>query len=154
MIMMTVRKTSVFPASKEEIFRKLQRLKTLQYIAYPMATFTPVDRNHRLRWKEETASSYKFRLFGIIPFGIHTIRVIYFDLEKGIYTNESNTHVPVWNHKILIEKMDDKNTRYTDIVDIEAGWKTVFIYLWAVCFYSHRQRKWIELLKTEQYKIA
>lgn len=144
--MMTVRKTSVFPASKGEIFRKLQRLKTLQYIAYPMATFTPVDGNHKLRWKEGTASSYKFRLFGIIPFGIHTIRVICFDSEKGIYTNESNTHVPVWNHKILIEQLDDNNTKYTDIVDIAAGWKTVFIYLWAVCFYSHRQRKWIKLL--------
>jgi len=33
--MMTVRKTSMFPASEKEVFKRLQRLKTLQYIAYP-----------------------------------------------------------------------------------------------------------------------
>lgn len=75
-----------------------------------MAAFAPVDGNNKLNWRE------------------------------GIYTNESNTHVPVWNHKILIEKIDDNHANYTDIVDIDAGWKTVFIYLWAVCFYSHRQK--------------
>lgn len=144
--MITVRKTSIFPASEKEVFKRLQRLKTLQYIAYPMATFTPVNGNNRLVWKEGTTSSYKFRLFGIIPFGVHIIKVIHFGLQKGIYTNESNTHVPIWNHKILIEKIDDNNTKYTDIVDIDAGWKTVFIYLWAVCFYSHRQKKWVQLL--------
>lgn len=66
-------------------------------------------------------SSYQFKLFGLIPFGIHTIKVIRFGLEEGIFTKESNQHVPVW--------------------------KTVFVYLWAVCFDSHRQKKWIKMLK-------
>lgn len=145
--MMTVRKTSVFPASEKEIFKRLQKLKTLQYIAYPFATFTPVDGNDKLIWKPGTVSYYKFKLIGIIPFGIHTIKVIKFELNEGIFTNESNKHVPVWNHKIIIEKIDDNSARYTDIVDIDAGWKTVFIYLWAVCFYSHRQKRWIQMLK-------
>ncbi|WP_196810205.1 hypothetical protein [Butyrivibrio sp. WCD3002] len=39
---MIVIKTSIFPASKEEVFNKLQKLKLLQYIAWPYATFTPV----------------------------------------------------------------------------------------------------------------
>lgn len=29
---------------------------------------------------------------------------------------------------------------------IHAGWKTVFVWLWAKMFYAHRQRKWIRLL--------
>ncbi len=145
--MMIVRRTSVFPTTEKEIFKRLQKLKTLQYIAWPMAAFTPVNGNHELIWKEGTESSYRFKLFGVIPFGIHTIKVIHFGVKQGIFTNESNMHVPVWNHRILIEKMDEGNTRYTDIVDIEAGWKTVFIYLWAVCFYSHRQKRWKRLLK-------
>jgi len=29
----------------------------------------------------------------------------------------------------------------------EAGWKTLFIWLWANMFYAHRQRKWIRLLQ-------
>lgn len=145
--MMTVRKTSVFPAAEKEIFKKLQKLKTLQYIAYPLATFKPVDGNDKLVWKAGTVYSYKFKLFGFIPFGIHTIQVIRFGLEEGIFTKESNQHVPVWNHTIIIGKIDSNSTKYTDIVDIDAGWKTVFVYLWAVCFYSHRQKKWIKMLK-------
>lgn len=41
--MRTVKKTSVFPAPREIVFAKLQELSTLQYIAAPYATFTPVD---------------------------------------------------------------------------------------------------------------
>ena len=39
---MIVQKTSVFPASREMIFQKIQKLETLQYIARPYATFEPV----------------------------------------------------------------------------------------------------------------
>ncbi len=63
-------------------------------------------------------------------------------LENGILTNETNTYVPVWNHEIILEKLDENTTKYTDIVEIEAGWKTVFVCVGAKCFYGHRQRKW------------
>ncbi len=48
---MTVRKSSVFPATKQDIYRKLQKLKTLQYIAYPFATFEPMNGDEKLVWK-------------------------------------------------------------------------------------------------------
>lgn len=145
--MLTVKKSSVFPAEKDEIFRRLQKLKTLQYIAHPYATFKSVDDTEELTWQEDSAFAFHFKLFALIPFGVHTIKVIQFDIEKGIYTQEGNKHVPVWNHKIILEKIDENTTKYTDIVEIQAGWKTLFVYLWANCFYAHRQRKWKRLLK-------
>ena len=145
--MLTVKKSSVFPAAKDEIFRRLQKLKTLQYIAHPYATFKSVDDTEELTWQEDSAFAFHFKLFALIPFGVHTIKVIQFDKEKGIYTQEGNKHVPVWNHKIILEKIDENTTKYTDIVEIQAGWKTLFVYLWANCFYAHRQRKWKRLLK-------
>lgn len=145
--MLTVKKSSVFPAAKDEIFRRLQKLKTLQYIAHPYATFKSVDDTEELTWQEDSAFAFHFKLFALIPFGVHTIKVIQFDIEKGIYTQEGNKHVPVWNHKIILEKIDENTTKYTDIVEIQAGWKTLFVYLWANCFYAHRQKKWKRLLK-------
>ena len=145
--MLTVKKSSVFPAAKDEIFRRLQKLKTLQYIAHPYATFKSVDDTEELTWQEDSAFAFHFKLFALVPFGVHTIKVIQFDKEKGIYTQEGNKHVPVWNHKIILEKIDENTTKYTDIVEIQAGWKTLFVYLWANCFYAHRQRKWKRLLK-------
>lgn len=145
--MLTVKKSSVFPAAKDEIFRRLQKLKTLQYIAHPYATFKSVDDTEELTWQEDSAFAFHFKLFALIPFGVHTIKVIQFDIEKGIYTQEGNKHIPVWNHKIILEKINENTTKYTDIVEIQAGWKTLLVYLWANCFYAHRQRKWKRLLK-------
>lgn len=85
--------------------------------------------------------------FGFIPFGTHTINVIRFGSDEGIYTHEGNEHVPTWNHEIILEELSGNKCRYTDKVDIDAGWKTIFIWIWANFFYSHRQRKWIKLLK-------
>lgn len=71
-----------------------------------------------------------------------------FEPEK-ISSHEGNEHVPVWNHDIMMEIIDDNHTKYTDRVEIGAGWKTVFVWLWANAFYRHRQRKWIRLLENE-----
>ena len=139
-----VQKSSVFPASKEIVFRKLQKLETLQKIAKPYASFEPVDKMAGT-WNAGSTSSYRFRLFGLIPFGTHTIHIIRFDPD-GISSRECNEHVPVWNHDIKLVKLDDRHTEYTDRVEIKAGWKTIFIWLWANAFYAHRQRKWIKML--------
>ena len=142
---MIVRKTSVFPAPREKVFARLQRLETLQYIAAPYATFSPVEKSTAFSWQEGETSSYRFKLFGLIPFGVHTIRIERFD-QNGIQSREHNRHVPVWDHLITLEDLGEQ-TRYTDEVEIRTGWKTVFIWLWAKAFYAHRQRKWIRLLQ-------
>ena len=144
---MIVRKTSVFPAPRGEVLSRLRQLETLQYIAAPYATFTPVNETSDFKWEAGASSEYRFKLFGIIPFGIHTIRIERFD-QDGIQSREHNRHVPVWDHLIILKDLGDR-TEYTDEVVIRAGWKTVFVWLWARTFYMHRQRKWIRLLQKE-----
>jgi len=117
----------------------------LRYIAAPWASFTPVDAEQSGVWTVGSTSAYRFRLFGFIPFGTHTITIERFDRD-GIRSREGNAHVPVWNHTITLKDRGDE-TEYTDEVDMEAGWKTVFVWLWANAFYAHRQRKWIRMLK-------
>ncbi len=143
--MKTVAKTSIFPAPREVVFEKLQQLETLQFIAAPYATFTPVDANDPLVWKAGASSSYRFKMWGFIPFGIHTINIEQFDIDK-VRSREGNKFVPVWNHKIYLKDLNGK-TEYTDEVDIDAGWKTIFIWIWAKAFYAHRQKKWLVLLR-------
>ena len=82
----------------------------------------------------------------MIPFGTHTIHIVRFDPES-IRSREANEHVPVWNHDIIMEPVDANHTEYTDRVEIRAGWKTAFIWVWANAFYAHRQRRWIRLLR-------
>ena len=141
---MIVQKSTLFPASKETVFRKLQQLETLQLIAKPFATFEPVGETVST-WEVGSTSAYRFRLFGLIPYGTHTIHILRFDPD-GVSSREKNAHVPVWNHEISLVEKDESHTLYTDRVEIRAGWKTAFIWLWANAFYAHRQRKWVRLL--------
>ena len=145
---MIVHRTSVFPAKREAVFEKLQRLETLQAVAAPYASFTPVSENTDTVWQVGSISSYRFKLFGFIPFGTHTIRIERFDID-AIQSRERNEHVPAWDHKITLRDRGDE-TEYTDEVELRAGWKTMFIWLWAKAFYAHRQRKWIRLLKEDR----
>ena len=126
---MIVQKTSVFPASRDVVFQKLQRLETLQTIARPYATFESLD-NAAVVWTVGSKCSYRLRIFGLIPFGTHAIRIVRFDPEE-ISSREGNRHVPVWNHDILLIPIDENHTEYTDRVEIKADWKTIFIWLWA-----------------------
>ena len=109
--MKTVRKTSIFPAKRDEVFLKLQELATLQYVAAPFAAFTPVDPNQTATWMVGSTSSYRFSLFGFIPFGTHTIHIERFDRD-GVRSREGNEHVPVWNHTISLKDRGDE-TEYT-----------------------------------------
>ena len=74
---MIVQKTSVFPAAKETVFRKLQQLETLQYIAKPYAAFEPIGEAVSI-WAVGSTSAYRFRIFGVIPYGTHTIHAFMF----------------------------------------------------------------------------
>ncbi len=145
---MIVEKTSVFPAAKQEVFGRLQKLETLQYISKPYATFESAEEDISV-WTVGSTSSYRLKLFGFISCGTHTIHIARFDPE-GISSREGNEHVQVWNHDIMLVPMDESHTEYTDRVEIKAGWKTLFVWLWANAFYRHRQRKWIRLLKDER----
>ena len=142
---MIVQRTSVFPAGRDAVFQKLRRLSTLQTIAAPYAAFEPVQ-DAATAWEAGSTSAYRFRLFGCIPFGTHTIHIVRFDPD-GISSREGNAHVPVWNHDIKLRPLDQNRTEYTDRVEIHAGWKTPFVWLWSEAFYAHRQRKWVELLR-------
>lgn len=141
-------KTTLLPAEKDVIFRRMKQLKTLQYIASPYATFIPVSGENDLIWEEGQTLSFHFKLFGVIPFGVHTIHVNRFCEETcEVDTSEYNPHVPVWNHHIYLTEAGGDGVQYTDEVELNAGWKTPFVYLWACAFYRHRQKKWLKLLR-------
>ena len=147
----TVYKKSVFPADIDTVSSLLKKLNTLQYIAKPYASFSPVNGSGSICWKEGQTESFRFKLFCLIPYGVHTIHIIDFS-KDGICTNESNPHVPVWNHRIRLNALADGTTEYSDEVEIGAGWKTSLVWAWANLFYSHRQRRWIKLLSSDAVK--
>lgn len=138
--------TSVFPARKELIWKKLQNINTLKYIAKPYAAFNQIE-NEEINWEMGKEFKFNLKIFGFIPMGIHTIKVNDFNYDDLIIqTYESNKMVPIWNHRIELFPIDNENTQYTDIIELNAGIFTKIVKLWSKLFYTHRQRKWLEIL--------
>lgn len=139
---MTVRKHSVFPAAKGEVFFRLQKPDTLRFIAAPYATFTPTDGKDSLVWEAGRTFSFDLKLFGIAPLGVHTIRVQAFS-PNGAYTNEGNYSVPIWNHRIVLEELDATHTGYTDEVEIGAGMPTPYCNAGHIMIPEHGRSLWV-----------
>ncbi len=140
-------KTSVFPVNKEIVYNMLKRFDILSRVATPYMKFTPVNQAKDLIWQEGEVYRLKAKLFGFIPIGVHQITVIEFNQNTRIYTNEKDPLVAIWNHEIILKELGSNKTEYTDRVEIYAGWRTIFVYLFAKVFYAHRQKKWVKMLR-------
>lgn len=149
----TMKKTSVFPFSADVIWGRLRHLNTLQHIAKPFASFIPLDSTTNPLWQEGETLRLRLRLFGFLSLGVHTIRVLRLDSSTyEIETHEHNAFVPVWNHRITLEPLDNGHTRYTDEVELFSPYATGVVKIWAQAFYAHRQRQWVTLLQADAKK--
>lgn len=68
--------------------------------------------------------------------------------SREIDTEEYNDTVIIWNHYIKMEEISQQVTRYTDTVDLYAGYFTSIAAWWTLKFYKHRQRKWQIIAKS------
>jgi len=80
----TIYKQSIFPSEIDRVYSLLLDLSTLQYIAAPYASFEPQDKGDGKKWHPGQTTTFRFKLFGVIPYGIHTIKVIDFSLTPVI----------------------------------------------------------------------
>jgi hypothetical protein len=134
------------------MLEKLHDLRTLQYIASPFARFTPLDKS--VSFVQGSKIRVILRVFGFINLGEHTINIVTFDEQGGVvYSNERNHFVRVWNHRILLKKLSETETHYTDEVEIHASIFTPFVYLWSLAFYCHRQRKWKTITQANRFDL-
>ena len=139
--METISILCILSASPAQVWRRILRIETLQYIAAPYATFSPVIPSTSY-WREGATFDFGLRVFGCIPMGIHTVHIKRLDESTGfIQSEEHNKRVLIWNHKITLAPFGEDQTQYTDEVEIYAGRLTWIVILWAKAFYRHRQRR-------------
>jgi len=140
--------TSEFETNIENIWCKIQDVDSLREICNPRASFVFCD-DSLLVWEEGKSFLLKVYLHKIIPLGKHTLNMIKIDKKsREIVSNEHNKAVQIWNHYIKMEDIHGSTTRYTDVVDLYAGFLTPVIAWWSLKFYKHRQRKWQKIART------
>jgi hypothetical protein len=141
---MRVRVESELRCAPEKAWEELQRPALLREVIRPLFRFVPVDPPQLPeRWPEAAILHLRGYLFGIIPIGTHNIFIERIDpAAREIQSREAGGLVRRWDHLICIRPTGDGRTLYSDEVIIEAGWLTLFVWLFAQWFYRHRQRRW------------
>lgn len=140
--------TTTLNGNVHEVWQRIQNVDTLVEICKPMARFTPHNGEMPTSWIIDRGYDFNLYFHCILPMGKHTIRIESMNEQTHeIQSREYNTLVPVWNHLVKIEPVDDKSVRYTDEIDLYAGILTGFVAWWSSCFYRHRQKQWAIILR-------
>jgi len=146
---MIARIRTILPCTESELWQKISQPKSLQYVASPILGFVPA-RGDELTGEWQIGRAYRLKLYFVrlIPLGWHTIRLVKMDKDRNtISSRESDLLARVWNHNIWFREVARGRVSYTDEIEIQAGWLTPAIWLFAHLFYRHRQRRWKVLLK-------
>lgn len=146
---LTARISTRLACSEEALWQKIVEPASLQFVASPVLRFVPVQEGG-LSGEWQAGVPYPLRLYFLrfIPLGRHTIRLVKIDRESNTIVSQENGHLArVWNHTICFREAAPGMVSYTDKIEIQAGWLTPAIWLFAHLFYRHRQRRWKVLLR-------
>jgi len=146
---MLARISTHLACTESALWEKIIEPKSLQFVASPLLSFVPVAPGEfDGEWVVGRDYPLKLYFFGFIPMGRHIIRLAKIDRDANtISSREKGLLAPVWNHNIFFREVSPGLVRYTDEIEIRAGWFTPFVWGFAHMFYRHRQRRWKVLLK-------
>lgn len=143
----TVRVSSELDAPAEVVWTLVCRPATLRFVASPVLRF-PGLRPRDDTWREgETAHTWLL-LLGLLPLGRHRLTLERLDpVARELQSDEGGGLVNSWRHLITVEAGPAGRSRYTDVVEVDAGGLTVPVVLFARAFYRWRHRRWRQLLE-------
>jgi len=146
---MSVTLTTTLACRAEAAWREVRTTRLFRHVAGPVLRFHPVAPPTFPEVWQEGRYLVGMRLFGVVPLGSQWIDITVTRAEAmpgaQRYELRDAGHsglVRRWDHRIRIEENDRGQTRYTDLVIIEAGALTPIVWGFASLFFRHRQRRW------------
>ena len=136
-----------FDAPAEDAWELLKKRDTFLYITWGFLGFAG-----NKAWPERFFPGQEIHtrliFFHILPTWRHVLRVVRMeDRLMELYSNEQGGFIRTWNHLIKIEHESDGRCRYMDRIEIDAGWMTLGVWLYAHVFYQYRQYRWKRLIR-------
>ncbi len=144
---MKVQIESLLPCFRETVWEEVQKVELLQEVAYPVLTFRArAGEVLPLTWQEGDSLTVELLAFHSIALGEHTLTIERMDAQAHeIQTREHSHLLRRWDHRIRVEYVAEDLTRYVDEVEIDAGWLTGAVWLFARWFFAHRHRRWQQI---------
>ena len=142
---MIVESTVILPITAAKAFELLRRSDTLAKVAAGVMTYD-TEALWPKYWQVDQKVNLKPRLRGV-PQGDHYVTFTTIDEGKReLKTEEFGGPIKSWKHTMILRDTPVGTCFYTDHIVIDAGWKTLWIWLFAKFFYRHRQKRWLKLL--------
>lgn len=143
---MFVRLSVALNAPLSDCWELLKKTATLSTVTNGMMTYDGAA-DLPEEWTVGVTTNLKPRLWDN-PQGDHFVTVMEVDeLRKRIVTKEHGGAITTWNHTMELQRIGPHLCRYTDTIEIKAGWQTVFIWLFALYFYRYRHQQWQKLVE-------
>lgn len=145
--MRTVHVETTLPTSAERVWSAMLSPATFLYVCKGLFGFPALaGRTESLRTGERGTGW--LMAFHVIPAYRHTIEVTEVDEATGtIRTREHGGVLKAWNHTLHVEALQADSCRYSDTVDIDAGFLTGAVVTIANGIYRYRQRRWRKLVR-------
>jgi hypothetical protein len=136
---------SIVPCQASLAWNEVQTTRLLAEICSPLIRLAPAvgETAFPEQWADLNGVRLRTYMFGVIPLGTRTLGLEKVDPQEfEIQTREYDALIRRWDHRIHVEPIDAGHCRYTDDVEIDAGWLTFPVWLFAQWFYRHRQHRW------------
>lgn len=151
---MKLRLSTVFNAPIEQVFEQVKTPRLLQYIAYPLIEFRPVE--PAVFPEVWTVGDYRveMRFLSLISMGEQSIRIRLEPAQQipgqryQLLDDGYSRLIQRWHHLIHLEALPNGFTQYVDELEVEAGLLTKPVWLFAYLFYSYRQYRWRQLVRS------
>ncbi|PJE22322.1 MAG: hypothetical protein CK431_17145 [Mycobacterium sp.] len=145
--MRTVHVETTLPTSADRVWSAMLSPATFLYVCKGLFGFPALaGRTESLRTGERGTGW--LMAFHVIPAYRHTIEVTEVDEATGtIRTREHGGVLKAWNHTLHVEALQADSCRYSDTVDIDAGFLTGAVVAIATGIYRYRQRRWRKLVR-------
>lgn len=121
----------------------------MEFVSSPILRFKPQNEGDLAgEWQLNKPYVLQLYLLKFIPLGEHRITLIKIDKDANRITSQENGKLAtVWNHLIAFRETEPGKVHYTDEIEIQAGWLTPAVWLFAYLFYRYRQWRWKKLLR-------
>lgn len=145
--MKTIHVETELPTDADLVWRAMKHPASFLYVCRGLIGIPALVGRTEPMVEGERGTGWLF-LFHVIPLSRHTIHLV--EIDEGTRTLRSREHggiLRAWNHTLHVEPVDERRSRYSDTVEIDAGPFTRIVASAAIVIYRYRQRRWRRLVR-------
>jgi hypothetical protein len=126
-------------ADADTAWRIVKKTSTFQYVARGLLGLA-CSAEMPEEWQEGCEIQGRLVLLHFLPAWRHQLRVVSVDgSRREIQSTEHGGPMRIWNHTLTVEPNSPSSCRYTDRIEVGAGYLTQIMWPFVQAFFRYRQ---------------